>query len=189
MNASGSLALQENLVGWYERHPDHAATLRDILKGRVKGVSLRAIDYLVTNYAKALNVRIGDSFSVHREYKAQLRGYGKRLFDPFARRTRISMRLPCGGTVESTVAQLSFFRWAISNGVVAYAQENAAAIDRHMLAKITASRAARKAAARERSPGGGGGGGGREGSPEKAASGGSDAPTTRPPPCSVLNFA
>ena len=146
MDASGAEALQRNLLDWYARHPEHAATLRDILKGRVRGVSLRAIDYLVTNYSKALNVRIGEMFSIHGEYKAQLRGYGKRLFDPFARRARIAMPFPDGTTVESTVAQLSFFRWAIANGVVLYAQEHADAIDRHMLAKITASRAARSRA-------------------------------------------
>lgn len=142
--AVGAESLRDSLFAWYARHPREASLLREILKGRVKGVSLRALDYLVTNYAKALNVCIpradGLGFCIHREYKSQLRGFGKRLFDPFARRSRVTMPLPGSAPIDSTVAQLSFFRWAIKNGVVDYAQQHASDIDRHMILKISANK-------------------------------------------------
>ena len=78
-----------------------------ILKG--ESISLRLIDWFVTNYCKKFNIlyNINDfkgvqshksdeeiqSFDnyiiVHNNYKGQLKAYSKRNFDPFCRRNRI----------------------------------------------------------------------------------------------------
>lgn len=58
-------------------------------------ISLRLLDWLVTNYSKQYNINydIGDgdnkNFSIWLDYKNQLKAYSKRAFDPFCRRKRI----------------------------------------------------------------------------------------------------
>ena len=60
-------------------------------------ISLRILDWFVTNYAKKNNIAynietdgIVRKFIVHSNYKSQLKAYSKKLFDPFCRRERIS---------------------------------------------------------------------------------------------------
>ena len=57
-------------------------------------ISLRIIDWFVTNYSKKNNVGYllndGKQFIVYLNYKSQLRAYSKKQFDPFCRRERIS---------------------------------------------------------------------------------------------------
>lgn len=97
-------------------------------------VSLRLVDWLITNYSKSKNVVYyvkGVPFNVHQSYKNMLKAYSKRLFDPFRRHGRIVLEHE-GNRLETTVAQLSFFRWAIENDVLKYANENRDAIKRNM---------------------------------------------------------
>ena len=60
---------------------------------RKSEVSLRVLDWLVTNYAKKYLVSYplddGTLFIMFLDYKCQLKAYGKRLFDPFCRRDRL----------------------------------------------------------------------------------------------------
>jgi hypothetical protein len=124
--------LMTALVDHFLSRPEDLDLLRSVLRGRVSGVSLRLLDYLVTNFSKAKNTIYktakGENVHLYREYKSQLRGYSKRQFDPFARRERVLVDFP-GGAIETTTAQLNFFRWAFSRGVVDFAAENAAEIE------------------------------------------------------------
>ena len=75
-------------------------------------VSLRIIDWFVTNYAKKYNISyytehlidtqeddkiikklVNKQFIVYLNYKSQLKAYSKKQFDPFCRRERISFFL------------------------------------------------------------------------------------------------
>lgn len=97
-------------------------------------VSLRLVDWLITNYSKSKNVVYyvkGTPFNVHQSYKNMLKAYSKRLFDPFRRHGRILLEHD-GRVLETTVAQLSFFRWAIENDVLKYANEHREAIKNNM---------------------------------------------------------
>lgn len=97
-------------------------------------VSLRLVDWLITNYSKSKNVVYyvkGAPFNVHQSYKNMLKAYSKRLFDPFRRHGRIILEHN-GQRLETTVAQLSFFRWAIDNDVLKYASEHRDAIKKNM---------------------------------------------------------
>jgi hypothetical protein len=124
--------LLSSVVRYFDETPEALEKLRLVLRGRVPGVSLRLLDYLVTNYSKSTNASFvapdGERVRLFREYKAQLRGYSKLAFDPFARRCRIVVEFG-GGSMETTVAQLNFFRWAISRGVVDYASKHSAEIE------------------------------------------------------------
>lgn len=107
-------------------------------------LSLRILDWLVTNYAKKHNiVYLVDgacgatrTFNVFLEYKSQLKAYSKRFFDPFCRRQRLPFHDSAGRPFHTTVGQLNFFRWAIQNGVVEYGARHSSAIEQDMLRSI-----------------------------------------------------
>ena len=94
-------------------------------------ISLRIIDWFVTNYSKKNNTNysidmklnnkiIKKQFIVYINYKLQLKGYSKKQFDPFCRRNRINFYFDETDYITTTVGQLNFFRWALQNNVVDY---------------------------------------------------------------------
>lgn len=104
-------------------------------------ISLRLLDWLVTNYAKKHNIvyalQKGDqhvNFNMFLEYKAQLKAYSKKFFDPFCRRERVTILNSRGEEQQTTVAQLNFFRWALQNKVIDYALLHKHSIEIDMLA-------------------------------------------------------
>lgn len=132
-------ALFESLQDFYSK-PDHFQTLTSML-GKQSPVSLRLLDYLVTNYAKKKNIvyPVGPkSFNVFVEYKSQLKAYSKRWFDPFCRRERIHFE-----DIVSTVGQLNFMRWAMTHGVIDYAMGHIEDIEADMN-QTTGARANKK---------------------------------------------
>ena len=91
--------------------------VQTILSGESK-VSLRLLDWLVTNYAKKHNVAylVGSRHViVYLAYKSHLKAYSKKMFDPFCRHERINFR-----GVSTTVGQLNFFAWAIEDECIDY---------------------------------------------------------------------
>ena len=105
---------------------ENADTLSDILEKK-KGMSLRTIEWFVTNHAKQKNLtyKTGNKkFTVHLSYKSSLDGYSKKLFDPFCRTDRIQYQIPGHGQVTTTVAQLNFLKWCIANDIIKYILDN-----------------------------------------------------------------
>jgi len=101
-------------------------------------ISLRLIDWFITNYSKKNNIiylickdetgnrvinhdtgQIIKQFNVYNSYKSQLKAYSKKQFDPFCRRERINF-VCMGETVPTTVGQLNFFKWALTNNIMDY---------------------------------------------------------------------
>jgi len=114
----------------------------DILQGKSK-ISLRIIDWYVTNYSKKKNINfeldiiknssiIKKQFNVYIDYKLQLKGYSKKQFDPFCRRERINFYYDDENYIITTVGQLNFFRWAISNDVIKNIEKNISNIETDM---------------------------------------------------------
>lgn len=121
-----------------------------ILKG--ESISLRLIDWFVTNYCKNFNIMYNlndyrpkpegqteeqlksfDNFIiVHNNYKGQLKAYSKRNFDPFCRRNRIRFYYEDNKYFITTVGQLNFFKWAIQNYIIDYIQDHLKVIDEDM---------------------------------------------------------
>jgi hypothetical protein len=107
-----------------------------LITGKYK-ISLRIIDWFVTNYAKKHNLVInrsanGKPFIVFLEYKSQLKAYSKKQFDPFCRRARIHYEYEKGKKFETTIGQLNFFRWAIENQIVEYIMKHYDDIEKDM---------------------------------------------------------
>jgi hypothetical protein len=114
-----------SLQRFYSTRPDLQKII-PILKGE-GDLSLRLIDWFVTNYAKKHHVSYvlnGQEFIVYLNYKSQLKAFSKKLFDPFCRRERILFQ--CGELepFETTVGQLNFFRWAFEKDILSYVREH-----------------------------------------------------------------
>jgi hypothetical protein len=105
-----------------------------ILKG-TSDLSLRLVDWFVTNYSKRHNtvyILDGQEFLVYVNYKSQLKAYSKKLFDPFCRRERILFQVPGEEAFLTTVGKLNFFRWAIEKGVLTHLSIHAPTIEADM---------------------------------------------------------
>lgn len=107
--------------------------IQPILNGESK-ISLRLIDWLVTNYAKKHNISFltkqatgSRHVIVYLAYKSHLKAYSKKMFDPFCRWKRIQFL-----GLNTTVGQLNFFEWAIQDEVLDYLEENYDAVQADM---------------------------------------------------------
>ena len=137
----------------FYKNESNKINLMSILNGEDK-ISLRIIDWFVTNYAKKYNINYslkikitspkrstmkkGLKFSkkdmdkytnfmqinVFLSYKEQLRAYSKKQFDPFCRRNRINFYFNESEYITTTVGQLNFFRWSIQNNIIKYIMEH-----------------------------------------------------------------
>lgn len=92
-------------------------------------ISLRLLDWFVTNYSKKHNIilvrkpssYIGQTyFNVYSEYRKQLKSYNKQHFDPFRRKDRIKYYYEPHEYVETTIGQLTFFKWVLEEGILDY---------------------------------------------------------------------
>jgi hypothetical protein len=111
--------------------PGHLEALVPIVQG-TSPMSLRLVDYFVTNYAKKNNSAYlwgGRQFLVYYHYKRELKANSKRLFDPFCRRERILFEVRDEEPFVTTVGQLNFFSWAIERGILQYMEANRATIE------------------------------------------------------------
>jgi hypothetical protein len=108
--------------------------VRDILEGK-SNLSLRLIDWFVTNYAKKYNIsymtKTNKHVIVYLSYKSHLKAYSKKMFDPFCRWKRIKFR-----EMDTTVGQLNFFEWAISDEVLDYIEKNRETIHADMETRL-----------------------------------------------------
>ena len=111
-------------------------------------ISLRIIDWFVTNYSKKYDTMyylyknnnsislegevIDKPFNVFHSYKSQLKSYSKKKFDPFCRRRRIKFSYHQNKSIETTIGQLNFFKWAIDNLIIDYILDNYSSIEADM---------------------------------------------------------
>lgn len=100
---------------------ENLVKMMDVLRNQ--SVSMRVIDWFVSNYSKKNNYVFatkeeGKLFNVYLEYKSSLKSYSKRFFDPFCRGPRVEFMDHNGKEFLTTVGQLNFFRWVIKNGLI-----------------------------------------------------------------------
>jgi len=112
-----------------------------IINGESK-ISLRIVDWFVTNYAKKYYTIFEDAdrFKVYNDYKLKLKAYSKKRFDPFCRWDRISIPYDETNYMETTIGQLNFFKWAIENDIIQYIENNYAHIEADMNARNSTSK-------------------------------------------------
>lgn len=156
--------LLENLLGYYRTNSNTLLTFLKIVNGESK-ISLRILDWCCTNYSKRffviLNIPADNSkagvfnisptgvsyarFNLYVQYKLKLKAYSKRNFDPFCRWKRLNLEFTRPDTnfvckLVSTLGQLNFFRWAISNNIIEYIEDHFDDIEKDMNQRNTMSK-------------------------------------------------
>jgi hypothetical protein len=138
--------LLNNLLEFY-KNDLYLYRMLKIITGETQ-ISLRIVDWFVTNYAKKnftlyyiKNSNNDDiRFKVYFDYKLKLKAYSKKRFDPFCRWDRISIPYKNDKFIETTIGQLNFFKWAIENKVIEYIEENYETIENDMNTRNSTSR-------------------------------------------------
>lgn len=144
--------LLNNLMEFYKTKENMHNMIR-IINGETN-ISLRIIDWFVTNYSKK-NYTVysipkiinGESsltettrFKVYNEYKLKLKAYSKKNFDPFCRWERIMIPYDNDNYIETTIGQLNFFKWAIECKIIDFIQENYSFIEGDMNSRNSTSK-------------------------------------------------
>ena len=133
--------LLSNLLAFYNRD-NNLRTMLQVVAGETR-VSLRIVDWFVTNYAKkyytVYNIPANPSigalarrFKVYCDYKLKLKAYSKKRFDPFCRWDRISIPYTARSSVQTTIGQLNFFKWIIEDEVIQYIEDHYEEIENDM---------------------------------------------------------
>ena len=126
--------LLNNLMKFY-KNDNNIDKMLQIINGESK-ISLRLVDWFSTNYAKKYYTvySLSDKrrFKVYVDYKLKLRAYSKKRFDPFCRWDRIVVPYKNDKSIQTTIGQLNFFKWALENEVITYIENNYNAIEKDM---------------------------------------------------------
>ena len=138
--------LLNNLLNFY-KESETLDKMLNIINGESK-ISLRIVDWFSTNYAKKNYTvyNLQDSggnnrrFKVYNDYKLKLRAYSKKRFDPFCRWDRIVIPYKDGNSIQTTIGQINFFKWALENKVINYIEENYEIIEQDMNSSNSTSR-------------------------------------------------
>lgn len=120
--------LLESLYEFY-KNKNNLNKILPIVTGTSE-LSLRVLDYFVTNYSKNNPINLGNKnntkYNVYQDYKNKLKSYNKRFFDPFCRinkkniTNKIAFKYDEEKYIVTTIGQLNFFRWAIRNKIIDY---------------------------------------------------------------------
>lgn len=142
--------LLNNLMKFYNKD-NNLEKILPIINGESK-LSIRSIDWFVTNYSKKNYTiyNVDDEvtgttkrFKVYIDYKLKLKAYSKKRFDPFCRWERIN--IPYGDEyIQTTIGQLNFFKWALDNKIIDYINNNISEIEKDMNSNNTLSRKNKK---------------------------------------------
>ena len=137
--------LLNKLLKYYE-NKENITSMLSIINGE-SAISLRIVDWFATNFAKknftVYNIVKKDKtvrFKVYIDYKLKLKAYSKKRFDPFCRWDRINIPYNENQSIQTTIGQLNFFKWALENDVIKYIEENYDDIEKDMNKRNSTSR-------------------------------------------------
>lgn len=138
--------LLNKLMEFYNKN-DYLTKMLNIING-TSTISLRIVDWFVTNYAKKYYTvytleNITNDFirvKVYDEYKLKLKAYSKKRFDPFCRWERITIPIDEVTHIQTTIGQLNFFKWALENKIIDFIEKNLQAIEYDMNSRNNNSR-------------------------------------------------
>ena len=128
--------LLDRLLTYYHKENNlNLKKMLSIINGESR-ISLRIVDWFATNYAKKhftiFELNNNGRFKVYLNYKLNLKAYSKKRFDPFCRWQRITIPYDDKNSIQTTIGQLNFFKWAIENGVINYIENNYSDIESDM---------------------------------------------------------
>ena len=126
--------LLSSVLAWYNREADRVEQLMQFIE-RNKCLSLRVIDWFVTNYSRNTPImleRDGLPRDLYKDYHTNLSCYKKKYMDPFARRKRITIEIFGKTQRTSTIGQLNFFRWFLGSNIRQLLDERKHAVENEM---------------------------------------------------------
>ena len=130
--------LLTNIEKFYKGNRSQAKDVINIIRGQ-STISMRLIDFFVTNYSKKyrINYKIKSNnneeiFNVYSSYKSQLKAYNKKYFDPFSRGNRIPFFFN-DDCIITTIGQLNFFKWFFKYKVNDYITKNMTKIEEDLI--------------------------------------------------------
>ena len=139
--------LRVKLIEFYN-NPENLNILLPIILQKTR-ISLRSLDWFVTNYCKKFNINYilnNIAYFPFKNYKLQLKAYSKKFCDPFCRRERVifdyqnnqildfkqNVKMAHKEYIITTIGQLNFFKFAIQDSIITYAIEHIAKIETDM---------------------------------------------------------
>ena len=149
VSAGSSIESKQNLLmnRLYEffDDPAHFAQLVPLLEQSTR-ISLRLLDWVVTNHSKKNNLYLTvnrdgteETINLFLDYKAHLKSFSKRSFDPFCRRERVIVSFAADSEKRkflTTPAQLNFYKWCIQTGVLQYCDDHLAELEADMIQNL-----------------------------------------------------
>jgi hypothetical protein len=134
--------LLKNLKDFYKLN-NRIDKMLNVINGESR-ISLRIVDWFVTNYAKekyvVYTIDNNTRLKVYDSYKLNLKAYSKKRFDPFCRWDRITIPYKDETHIQTTIGQLNFFKWAIENNILDYIRNNYDIIEKDMNSRNSTSR-------------------------------------------------
>ena len=134
--------LLEHLGPIYTKYDLFKRILMPLICNRGKPISLRLLDWVVTNFAKKYRIGyiheselepgIERHVNVYNSYQTNLDMFKRKNFDPFRRRARVFFFID-DVKYETTPGQLQFVLWAFKYGVIDYCIQRAEWLSRVML--------------------------------------------------------
>lgn len=143
MSVNKAGLLKKSLLKFYT-NKTNISLFVDVIEKKTT-YSLRVIEWFCNNYSKKNDTsyvipETGEVFNVYLSYKSQLDSYQKKQFDPFKREhegfPKFSISFN-GKSIYTTVGQLNFFRWCITNKVLDYINSNVKKIKEDMNSTIS----------------------------------------------------
>lgn len=88
-------------------------------------IKIFVIDFFITTYCNKNNLIINKDdkyIDVYNDYKTQLKSYNKKYFDPYKRNEKFEL---CYNNekIITTVGQMNFFKWLITNKIIDYIEK------------------------------------------------------------------
>ena len=137
-NSKSNDLLMQSLSKFYA-NKSNIQKIIPIINGESE-ISLRLIDWFITNYSKKNHTIITKKVSnnvlhlnVYLSYRSQLKSYSKTNFDPFRRRDRITFFYDNKNSIETTIGQLNMFRWILQSDILEYVHDNKTQIEQDMI--------------------------------------------------------
>lgn len=133
--------LMRSLTEFY-KNEEHINEIKDIINQQ-SVLSLRILDWFVTNYSKKNNTSIivnNRLFNIYNNYKLLLKSYSKSFLDVFNRKNKLAFYYNDDNFIETSCGQLCFFRWCIQNGILKYVKDNLDTIEEDMKCSLKNSK-------------------------------------------------
>lgn len=138
------LSLLMNQLNEFYSTPNknYITQIQNIIEQQNNDISLRILDWFITNYSKKYRISIkknnGVNFDVYTNYKLKLKSYSKRSFDPFCRKNKITFYYDPEETkyIETSCGQLCFFKWCFENDILDFVRKHIDIIENDMKSSL-----------------------------------------------------